>query len=87
MCLTGPIGRFLQALLGKLWLLRDCGKWVVLEVLEAWAAPCGATTSHCSGEEEGLASPRALAMAPTAALCFTSNDDDLHRERWLCGYF
>lgn len=25
MCLTGPTGRFLQAVLGKLWLLRDCG--------------------------------------------------------------
>lgn len=38
-------------------------------------------------QEVSLASPHALAMAPTAALCFASNYDDLHRERWLCGYF
>lgn len=55
------------------------------EVLEAWAGPYGASTAQ--EQEVSLASPHALAKAPTAAPCFASNYDDLHRERWLCGYF
>lgn len=46
--------------------------------------PAAATAQE---PEDSLASPRALAMAPTAAPCFNSNYDDLHRERCLCGYF
>lgn len=86
MCLTGPIGRFLQALLGKLWLLRDGGKWRGDRTGGFGSLGCSLWCHH-QEQELSVASPHALAMAPTAALCFNSNQDDLHRERWLCGYF